>query len=131
MLDGELVVSGDGRLDFMGLQRRIVAPKRCQEYAPLQPASSVAFDVLEVSAQDVRSRPAGEQRRILSHVLEPRRRRQVTPQTTDREQVGADGLRLRRGLLVPLARPEPVPLGVPMGAPRRAQRLEKAALDRP
>ena len=63
MLDGEVIVSIDGRLDFERLQERIhPADSRVRMLAEKTPASYVAFDLLALddeSTSTVRSPSAG------------------------------------------------------------------------
>lgn len=63
VLDGELVVLVDGRMDFVALQRRMVSS------FDVRPAQLVAFDVLEDRGEDVRRLPYLERRALLEKVV--------------------------------------------------------------
>jgi ATP-dependent DNA ligase len=57
VLDGELVVSTNGRLDFDALQKRLVttSPARARQLIAAIPASYVAFDLLAYGGVDLRT----------------------------------------------------------------------------
>lgn len=56
VIDGELVISIDGRLNFDALQRRLVtAPANAKHLVASVPASYVAFDLLTVGGVDLRT----------------------------------------------------------------------------
>ena len=57
VLDGELVVSTNGRLDFDALQKRLVttSPARARQLSAAIPASYVAFDLLAYGGVDLRT----------------------------------------------------------------------------
>lgn len=58
VLDGEVVVWRDGRLDFDELQRRMASgPTGAARGAAQRPASYVAFDLLAFAGTDTRSQP--------------------------------------------------------------------------
>lgn len=87
VLDGELVVHVAGSLDFTALQRRIVAPARGRQMAAAQPAHFVAFDLLAVAGQDLRSQRFYLRRRKLESLMAASTAPlQLTPQTTDVEE---------------------------------------------
>ncbi|MDQ4008805.1 MAG: ATP-dependent DNA ligase [Actinomycetota bacterium] len=70
VLDGELVVAMDGRLQFERLQERIhPAESRVRRLAAETPASFVAFDVLALDDRDLTEQPMGERRAVLEQVL--------------------------------------------------------------
>ncbi len=104
VLDGELIVITDDHLDFDGLQQRIhPAESRISKLAVATPASFVAFDILALGHEDLRSQPFGQRRVILADVLaEASPPLHLTPITTDRataaewfttfEGAGLDGL---------------------------------------
>ncbi len=70
VLDGELILIRDDRLDFDGLQQRIhPAESRINMLAETTPASFVAFDVLAHGDDDLRPRRYAERREILAEVL--------------------------------------------------------------
>ncbi|MDQ3352948.1 MAG: ATP-dependent DNA ligase [Actinomycetota bacterium] len=85
VVDGEIVIAGPGGLDFDGLLQRIhPADSRVRLLAEQTPASFVAFDLLVVGDDDLRSRPFRERRARLEEVVS----RDVpavhlTPATTD------------------------------------------------
>jgi ATP-dependent DNA ligase len=68
VLDGELVLWRNGRLDFTALQRRLTATP-----AGLRsPAAYVVFDILASKSNDLRGRPYRKRRRKLEKLLERR-----------------------------------------------------------
>jgi ATP-dependent DNA ligase len=80
VLDGELVVCRDGRLDFTALQSRLARPHA----AGVPPASFLVFDVLEAGGTDLRGYPYRVRRAVLRRLLDglgPRLA--VVPMTTD------------------------------------------------
>jgi ATP-dependent DNA ligase len=86
VVDGELVVWGDGALDFNALQRRL-ASGRSPQVGRRAPASFVAFDVLAVEGVDVRSRSLSVRRALLETLLdEVPPPVQIVPQTADVEE---------------------------------------------
>jgi ATP-dependent DNA ligase len=91
VVDGEIVIPGDEGLAFESLLLRVhPAESRVQMLSQEIPASFVAFDLLALGDDDLRSRPFGERRLELDQVLagaEPPVH--LTPGTTDRD-VGAD-----------------------------------------
>jgi ATP-dependent DNA ligase len=108
ILDGEVVISKDGELDFEALLLRIhPAASRVKMLAAESPASFVAWDVLALGDEDLRSTTQGERRARLEAVLgsaEPPVH--LTPATTDRsladdwfhrfEGAGLDGVIAKR-----------------------------------
>jgi len=87
VVDGEVVISRDGALDFESLLLRIhPAASRVNMLAAESPASFVAWDLLALGDEDLRAVPQGERRARLEGVLgaaEPPVH--LTPATTDRE----------------------------------------------
>ena len=87
VVDGEVVISRDGALDFEALLLRIhPAASRVNMLAAESPASFVAWDLLALGDEDLRAVPQGERRTRLEGVLgtaEPPVH--LTPATTDRE----------------------------------------------
>jgi ATP-dependent DNA ligase len=71
VLDGELVAWDPtaGRLDFAGLQARMVSGRRIHTVAAGRPAQFVAFDVLAAGGQDLRGTALRERRRALEQAL--------------------------------------------------------------
>jgi ATP-dependent DNA ligase len=89
VLDGELVVYRDGRLDFAALQRRIhPSAMHAARRGAVLAATLVVFDVLAVAGQDLRARPYWARREHLEHLL----RRAAAPlvlMPTTRDLAGA------------------------------------------
>jgi ATP-dependent DNA ligase len=87
VLDGEMVVVWDGALDFGRLGGRIhPAASRVRRLAGEWPATFVAFDVLALGDEDLRTTPFAERRRVLEGVLGGARQHpqvRLTPATTD------------------------------------------------
>jgi ATP-dependent DNA ligase len=87
VVDGEVVISRDGALDFEALLLRIhPAASRVNMLAAESPASFVAWDLLALGDEDLRAVPQGERRARLEGLLgavEPPVH--LTPATTDRE----------------------------------------------
>ncbi len=91
VVDGEIIVWRQGRLDFDALQDRLGAgPVRVTALAAAAPVSFVAFDLLTVMGQDVRSRPLRERRALLEQLAEGfEPPLQLSPATTELEQAEA------------------------------------------
>ena len=73
VLDGEIVVPNpdNGRLDFFALQQRLhPAASRVTLLAAQTPAALIAFDLIAVGGEDLRSMPFHERRRRLEDLLE-------------------------------------------------------------
>lgn len=82
VLDGELVVWSEGRVDFGALQSRGLGRPKLTP-----PASYAAFDVLALDGEDYRARPYLERRRALVDLLAPLGPPlQPVPATTDRAE---------------------------------------------
>src|SRR5688572_239853 len=70
VLDGEIVIATDHGLDFEALQMRIhPAESRVRMLARQTPASFVAFDLLGLGADDLRSVPFAQRRERLQRTL--------------------------------------------------------------
>ncbi|MRG60993.1 ATP-dependent DNA ligase [Agromyces sp. CFH 90414] len=70
VVDGEIILAIDGRLEFEALQQRIhPAASRVRMLAERTPASFVAFDLLALGDEDLTGRPFGERRRLLEQAL--------------------------------------------------------------
>src|SRR5260221_11386175 len=70
VIDGELVIAGDGGLDFDAMLQRIhPAESRVRMLAEKTPASFVAFDLLAIGDYDFRALPYGERRERLVDAL--------------------------------------------------------------
>lgn len=87
VLDGEIVIAAQGRLDFDALQLRIhPAASRIKLLAEQKPAAIVFFDLLCLGELDLRAEPLGERKKRLAELL-----REVsppihqTPSTRDRD----------------------------------------------
>jgi ATP-dependent DNA ligase len=108
ILDGEVVISKDGELDFEALLLRIhPAASRVKMLAGESPASFVAWDLLALGDDDLRATSQGERRRLLETVLGSAPPPvHLTPATTDRalaqdwfhrfEGAGLDGVVAKR-----------------------------------
>jgi ATP-dependent DNA ligase len=88
VIDGEIVIAGEGGLDFWALQQRIhPAASRVELLARATPASFIAFDLLALGDDDLTGEPFATRRaaleRALAHAAPPIH---VTPITRD-EQV--------------------------------------------
>ncbi|MDP9241348.1 MAG: ATP-dependent DNA ligase [Actinomycetota bacterium] len=87
VVDGEIVVTAPGGLDFEALQQRIhPATSRVNLLAEQTPASFIAFDLLALGNDDLTGRPFAERRGLLEQALagvQPPVH--VTPATTDRD----------------------------------------------
>jgi ATP-dependent DNA ligase len=85
VVDGEIVVTAGGRLDFDALQQRIhPAESRVRLLSTQTPASFIAFDLLALAEEDLTGRPFAERRELLERALaEARPPVHVTPVTTD------------------------------------------------
>jgi ATP-dependent DNA ligase len=108
VVDGEVVISKGGELDFEALLLRIhPAASRVKMLAAESPASFVAWDLLALGDEDLRHVPQGERRTRLEGVLgaaDPPVH--LTPATTDRalaqdwfhrfEGAGLDGVVAKR-----------------------------------
>jgi ATP-dependent DNA ligase len=108
VVDGEVVIATEGALDFQALLLRIhPAESRVRLLASQMPASFVAWDLLALGDEDLRSTPQGERRarleQALAKVAPPVH---MTPATTDRtmaadwfdrfEGAGLDGVVAKR-----------------------------------
>ena len=108
IVDGEIVISRDGELDFEALLLRIhPAASRVAMLAGETPASFVAWDLLALDDEDLRRTPQGERRRRLEAALGSAQPPiHLTPATTDRatgqdwfgrfEGAGLDGVIAKR-----------------------------------
>jgi ATP-dependent DNA ligase len=70
VIDGEIVVAGEGGLDFWALQQRIhPAASRVAMLAASTPASFIAFDVLVLGDDDLTGEPFAHRRAMLERAL--------------------------------------------------------------
>src|SRR5438552_1564146 len=84
VVDGEIVLAGDGGLDFEALLLRIhPAASRVKLLAEQTPASYVVWDLLAVGHEDLREQPLEVRRRRLETVLRPPVH--LSPATRDRK----------------------------------------------
>ncbi|MDA0181255.1 ATP-dependent DNA ligase [Solirubrobacter phytolaccae] len=109
IIDGEIVIAGDGGLDFWALQQRIhPAASRVERLAAETPASFVAFDLLALDDKDLTDEPFERRRALLEQALaDARPPVHLTPITRDEtlaqawferfEGAGLDGLIAKRG----------------------------------
>ena len=108
VLDGEVVIAGDGALRFEALLLRIhPAASRVKMLSEESPASFVAWDLLALDDEDLRAVPQGERRARLEQVLAGAEAPiHLTPATRDRalaadwfdrfEGAGLDGVVAKR-----------------------------------
>ncbi|MFD3455670.1 ATP-dependent DNA ligase [Streptomyces sp. NPDC058691] len=86
VVDGEVVIWRDGRIDFGALQRRALGGTRRRPTAP-PPANYAAFDLLAAGGTDLRGRPYDERRAALTTLLAPLGPPlQPVPMTTERDE---------------------------------------------
>ena len=98
VLDGEIVIAQDGRLDFDALQLRIhPAASRVAKLAEAMPAAVVFWDLLAEDDRDLRRTPFRERRQQLERLLAAAESPIfLTPITTDRA-LAADWLQRFEG----------------------------------
>lgn len=91
VVDGEIIVISDGRLDFDGLQQRIhPADSRVQKLAKETPAAFVAFDLIAIGSESLMDRAFVERReRLLEALTGAQDPVFVTPATSDLGQAKA------------------------------------------
>lgn len=88
VIDGEIVLISNNRLDFEALQQRIhPADSRVRMLSEKNPASFIAFDILALGEESVMNRPFADRRVTLVSALEGARAPVfVTPATSDFSQ---------------------------------------------
>ena len=92
MIDGEIVVWRDGRLDFGALAPRLAYRGHRRPPEGLPPVSFLAFDVLAAGDVDVRTKPLRDRRAVLEQLAGSwRPPLQLTPQTAARMSWSAPG----------------------------------------
>jgi ATP-dependent DNA ligase len=98
VLDGEVVIARDGKLDFEAMLSRIhPAASRVAMLAKEHPSSYVAWDLLAEGDEDLRGKPQAERRERLEHALAAVQPPvHVTPATRDKD-VAADWFRRFEG----------------------------------
>ncbi|HWB65720.1 MAG TPA: ATP-dependent DNA ligase [Mycobacteriales bacterium] len=90
VVDGEIIVGRDGRLDFEALQQRIhPAESRVRRLAAETPAQFVAFDLLAIGDDALLAEPFARRRERLEAAVTRTDSVQLTPATRD-EGVAAD-----------------------------------------
>jgi ATP-dependent DNA ligase len=105
VVDGEIVVSVDGKLDFDALQLRIhPAASRAEKLSKEIPAGFVAFDLLAIDDRDLMTTPFAERRKLLEKHLATTDEVSITPQTSDLDEAIAwldtdGGIGLEAGLV--------------------------------
>src|SRR5881398_3351957 len=66
VVDGEIVIATDGRLDFEALQMRLhPAESRVRKLAAETPAELVAFDLLAIGDESLLEQPFSQRRQLL------------------------------------------------------------------
>ena len=84
VVDGEIVIAQDGRLDFESLQLRLhPAESRVRKLAAEIPAELVAFDLLAIDDESLVDRPFAERRALLEQRIRPTSSVHLTPATDD------------------------------------------------
>ncbi len=98
VIDGELIVATDDKLDFDGLQQRIhPAESRVNMLAEKTPASFVAFDLLALGDDDLMSAPFSERRAALESILADCTPPLHLTQTTTDPELAAEWFRVFEG----------------------------------
>ena len=86
VVDGELVIAGDGGLQFDSLQLRLhPAKSRIDKLAIELPAQVVLWDLLALGSEDLRQVQFGDRRQMLEAAFTPQAPIHLTPLTADRE----------------------------------------------
>src|SRR3954468_16002647 len=84
VVDGEIVIATDGRLDFEALQLRLhPAESRVRKLAAETPAEFVAFDLLALDDESLLATPFAERRALLERHVRTTSSVHLTPATTD------------------------------------------------
>jgi ATP-dependent DNA ligase len=84
VVDGEIVIEQNGRLDFESLQLRLhPAESRVRKLAAEIPAEFVAFDLLALGDDSLVGQPFSERRAVLEKNITPTGDVHLTPATTD------------------------------------------------
>jgi ATP-dependent DNA ligase len=86
VVDGEIVIARDGRLDFESLQLRLhPAESRVRKLAAEIPAELVAFDLLALGDESLLATEFGDRRQRLEQSVKPTDAVHLTPATDDPE----------------------------------------------
>jgi ATP-dependent DNA ligase len=84
VVDGEIVVPRNGRLDFEALQQRIhPAESRVRKLAAETPAEFIGFDLLAAGDESFMAAPFSDRRAALQRTLRPTADVHLTPATDD------------------------------------------------
>src|SRR4051794_16168156 len=84
VVDGEIVITTNGRLDFEALQLRLhPAESRVRKLAAEIPAEFVAFDLLALGDDSLTSEPFAARRDLLERNIKPTPSVHLTPATDD------------------------------------------------
>jgi ATP-dependent DNA ligase len=84
VVDGEIVVPMDGRLEFEVLQQRIhPAESRVRKLSAETPAHFIGFDLLAVGDESLMASPFGERRKRLEKAIKKTADVHITPATSD------------------------------------------------
>ena len=84
VVDGEIVIESNGKLDFESLQLRLhPAESRVRKLAAEIPAAFVAFDLLALGKDSLVDQPFAERRKLLEKNLNPTDDVHLTPATDD------------------------------------------------
>jgi ATP-dependent DNA ligase len=84
VVDGEIVVPRDGRLDFESLQGRIhPADSRVRRLAVETPAQLIVFDLLALGEESLMAATFAERREVLKQTITPTADVHLTPATDD------------------------------------------------
>ena len=87
VVDGEIIISRDGRLDFESLQLRLhPAESRVRKLAAEIPAEFVAFDVLAEEDESLMGEPFGKRRARLESMVKRTDSVHITPATDSYDQ---------------------------------------------
>jgi ATP-dependent DNA ligase len=84
VVDGEIVITQNGRLDFESLQLRLhPAESRVRKLAAEIPAEFVAFDLLALGGDSLVDKPFADRRKLLEKSVKPTGDVHLTPATDD------------------------------------------------
>ena len=90
VVDGEIVIEQNGRLDFESLQLRLhPAESRVRKLAAEIPAVFVAFDLLALGKDALTDKPFAERRALLEKNIKPTDDVHLTPATASSEATGS------------------------------------------